>query len=80
MGSGDGFDGFTGFTVSLRSSALAAASGTGGGSIFVPVLISFSYLQAPRRSWENGRSVVPTLQWLVEGTVSREFKTSETEL
>ena len=29
----------------LRSSALAAASGTGGGSIFVPVLISFSYLQ-----------------------------------
>lgn len=28
-----------------RSSALAAASGTGGGSIFVPVLISFSYLQ-----------------------------------
>ena len=29
-----------------RSSALAAASGTGGGSIFVPVLISFSYLQA----------------------------------
>eukprot|EP00439_Symbiodinium_sp_Y106_P072168 s861_g13.t1 len=29
----------------LVSSALAAASGTGGGSIFVPVLISFSYLQ-----------------------------------
>ena len=29
----------------LISSALAAASGTGGGSIFVPVLISFSYLQ-----------------------------------
>mmetsp|Transcript_60607 Transcript_60607/g.144423 ORF Transcript_60607/g.144423 Transcript_60607/m.144423 type:complete len:545 (+) Transcript_60607:138-1772(+) len=27
------------------ASALAAASGTGGGSIFVPVLISFSYLQ-----------------------------------
>ena len=29
----------------LRASALAAASGTGGGSIFVPILISFSYLQ-----------------------------------
>lgn len=29
----------------LVSSALAATSGTGGGSIFVPVLISFSYLQ-----------------------------------
>ena len=35
--------------LSRRSSALAAASGTGGGSIFVPVLISFSYLQAERR-------------------------------
>eukprot|EP00440_Ansanella_granifera_P059587 gb/GFBE01064582.1/.p1 GENE.gb/GFBE01064582.1/~~gb/GFBE01064582.1/.p1 ORF type:complete len:559 (+),score=141.50 gb/GFBE01064582.1/:1-1677(+) len=29
----------------LVSAALAAAAGTGGGSIFVPVLISFSYLQ-----------------------------------